>query len=57
MRTVAEGHRRELNFHCIWSGYLGPVSSIALPSGQHGGTYWEIFASVLPNVVEAARLA
>ena len=25
---------------------------IALPSGQHGGTYWEIFATVCPNVVE-----
>jgi hypothetical protein len=26
---------------------------IALPTGQHGGTYWEIFASVCPNVLEA----
>ena len=25
---------------------------IALPSGQHGGTYWEIFASVISNVLE-----
>jgi hypothetical protein len=25
---------------------------IALPSGQHGGTYWEILASVIPNAVE-----
>jgi hypothetical protein len=25
---------------------------IALPSGQHGGTYWEIFASLINNVVE-----
>jgi len=26
---------------------------IALDSGQHGGTYWEIFASVCPNLIEA----
>ena len=25
---------------------------IALTTGRHGGTYWEIFASVIPNVVE-----
>jgi len=26
---------------------------IALDSGQHGGTYWEIFAAVCPNPIEA----
>ena len=26
---------------------------IALDSGQHGGTYWEIFAAVCPNLIEA----
>ena len=25
---------------------------IALDSGQHGGTYWEIFAAVCPNLIE-----
>jgi len=25
---------------------------MALPTGQYGGTYWEIFASVCPNVFE-----
>jgi hypothetical protein len=25
---------------------------VALPGGQHGGTYWEIFAVVCPNVIE-----
>ena len=25
---------------------------IALPTGQHGGTYWEIFASVCSHVLE-----
>ena len=26
---------------------------IALDSGQHGGTYWEIFAAICPNLIEA----
>src|ERR1700752_989462 len=26
---------------------------IALDSGQHGGTYWEVFAAVCPNLIEA----
>jgi hypothetical protein len=26
---------------------------IALDGGQHGGTYWEIFAAVCPNLIEA----
>jgi hypothetical protein len=26
---------------------------IALDSCQHGGTYWEIFAAVCPNLIEA----
>jgi hypothetical protein len=26
---------------------------IALDSGQHGGTYWEIFGAVCPNLIEA----
>src|SRR5467141_2743935 len=26
---------------------------IALDSGQHGGPYWEIFAAVCPNLMEA----
>ena len=25
---------------------------IALDSGQHGGTYWEVFADVCPNLIE-----
>ncbi len=25
---------------------------IALDSGEHGGTYWEVFAAVCPNLVE-----
>jgi len=25
---------------------------IALDSGQHGGTYWEVFAAVCPNLIE-----
>jgi hypothetical protein len=25
---------------------------IALDSGEHGGTYWEIFAAVCPNLIE-----
>ena len=25
---------------------------LALPTGKHGGTYWEIFASVCPHVLE-----
>jgi hypothetical protein len=30
---------------------------IALDSGQHGGAYWEIFAAVCPNLIEALHLA
>ncbi len=30
---------------------------IALDSGQHGGPYWEIFAAVCPNLMEAASEA
>jgi len=26
---------------------------IALDSGQHGGPYWEVFAAVCPNLIEA----
>ena len=26
---------------------------IALDSGQHGGMYWEIFAAICPNLIEA----
>jgi hypothetical protein len=25
---------------------------IALDSGEHGGTYWEVFAAVCPNLIE-----
>ena len=26
---------------------------VALDSGQHGGTYWEVFGAVCPNLFEA----
>src|SRR5258707_4839787 len=49
MRAMACGARSSMSRPPRSSG----EALIALDSGQHGGPYWEIFAAVCPNLMEA----